>query len=277
MVLAGGGLTGIAWELGVLLGLADEGVDLLGAADVVIGTSAGSAVAAQALSGAPLADLFGRQLAADHRELKPTLDFEKLVRIFTDLGQADRRDPALLRRVGEIALSASTVTEAERRAVIEWRLPVHEWPPSPRLLITAVDVATGELRVFDGDDGVGLVDAVAASCAVPGVWPPVTIGDRRYMDGGVRSTANADLAAGAESVVVLAPLAGPTLAELDAEVAELVRQGARVVTVSADDDAAAAMGPNPLEPSRRPQAADAGRRQGAAAAGAVGPLAAPRG
>jgi len=72
--------------------------------------------------------------------------------------------------------------------------------------VTAVDAATGEFRTFDRDSGVPLVQAVAASCAVPGVYPPVTIGGRRYVDGGMRSAANVDLAAGVERVVVLAVL-----------------------------------------------------------------------
>ncbi|KOG91505.1 patatin, partial [Streptomyces varsoviensis] len=72
-----------------------------------------------------------------------------------------------------------------RRAVVERRLLSHEWP-ARRLLVTAVDAATGEFTAFDAASGVGIVDAVAASCAVPGVWPPVTIGAKRYIDGGVR-------------------------------------------------------------------------------------------
>ena len=64
----------------------------------------------------------------------------------------------------------------------------------------------GEFVAFEKSSGVSLVDAVAASCAVPGVWPPVTINGRRYIDGGMRSAVNADLAAGYERVVVLAPI-----------------------------------------------------------------------
>jgi NTE family protein len=268
LVLAGGGVTGIAWELGLLLGLRDGGVDVVGAADLVVGTSAGSAVGAQVLSGVDLEALYEQQLGP-HRELRPDFDFDALVQIFTELGQSDRHDPAVRKQIGELALAASTVGEAERRAVIEWRLPVHDWPSAPRLLLTAIDAESGELAVFDADAGVGLVDAVAASCAVPGVWPPVTIGDRRYMDGGVRSTVNADLAAGSDAVLVLAPMSGPAIAELDAELARL---DGRVLTVSADDEAAAAMGPNPLEPSLRPPSAQHGRRQGLAAADAVAEL-----
>ena len=52
--------------------------------------------------------------------------------------------------------------------------------------------------VFDAASDVRLLDAVGASCAVPGIWPPVTINGRRYIDGGIRSAANADLAAGCD-------------------------------------------------------------------------------
>ena len=161
-------------------------------------------------------------------------------------------------RLGVRALDAPTVPEADRRKVIEWRLPDHEWPTSPRLRITAIDTASGELVVFDRDSGVGLVDAVAASCAVPMIWPPVTIGSRRFMDGGVRSPTNADLAAGADVVVVLAPLSvGPVQAIADAEVEALRAAGSSVVVVQPDDDAVAVMGDNALDPSRRPAVADA--------------------
>lgn len=59
-----------------------------------------------------------------------------------------------------------------------------------------MDARTGEFAVFDSSGEASLVDAVGASCAVPGVWRPVTIGNRRFMDGGVRSIANADELAG---------------------------------------------------------------------------------
>ena len=91
-----------------------------------------------------------------------------------------------------------------RRRVIEHRLPSHDWPERD-LRITAIDVATGELVVFDSSSGVALVDAVAASCAVPGTWPPVTIGERRYMDGGVGSSVNTAVAADCATAVVLVP------------------------------------------------------------------------
>ncbi len=60
--------------------------------------------------------------------------------------------------------------------------------------------------VFNRESGISLLDAVAASCAVPLVWPAATINGKRYIDGGVRSSANADLATGCGRVVVLAPI-----------------------------------------------------------------------
>ena len=88
--------------------------------------------------------------------------------------------------------------------MIAGRLPSHEWPDCV-LRIPAIDTASGELVAFDRGSGVALVDAVAASCAVPGAWPPVTIRDRRYMDGGVGSTLNLALAGDCDVAVALVP------------------------------------------------------------------------
>jgi NTE family protein len=133
-----------------------------------------------------------------------------------------------------------------------------------------VDAATGETVVFTRDSGVDLVDAVAASCAVPGVWPPVTIGDRRYVDGGVRSSTNADLAAGCDRVLVVlpAPKDQPDpFSRLDAEIEQLAP--VPVLVVYADAASVAAFGTNPLSPLTRPPAARAGRAIGQAEAARV--------
>jgi NTE family protein len=265
LVLGGGGVTGIAWEIGVLLGLRDEGVDLVGA-DLTVGTSAGAAVGAQVLSGVDLDELYARQLDPHHHELAAELDFDLLVKVFGELARGPIDAPKLA-RVGAHALAAATVTESERRTVIEHRLPSHDWPAAA-LRLTAVDVRSGAFEAFDAASGVALVDAVAASCAVPGIWPPVTIGDRRFMDGGVRSAINSDLAEGHDRVVVLAPLAGPSEAMTSAEL-DALRGSASVAVVSSDEAAVEAMGPNALDPAMRRPAAEAGRRQGRAAAASV--------
>ena len=261
LVLGGGGVTGIAWTTGLLLGLAEGGVDLTDA-ELLVGTSAGAAVGAQVATGRSLQELYDLQCADDHREIAAELDLELLLPIFGEMRTSGGGplDAAGRARIGAMALEASSVPEADRRAVIEARLRTDAWPDR-RLVVTAVDAATGALVRFDGSDGTGLIDAVAASCAVPGIWPPVTIGGRRYIDGGVRSVANADLAAGSDPAILLAPLAGVGGLGLDAELASL--GDGRTLLVQADAAAQEAMGLNPLDPSRRRPAAEAGRRQSA--------------
>ncbi|MEH0985127.1 patatin-like phospholipase family protein [Micromonospora sp. CPCC 205556] len=264
LVLGGGGVTGVAWEWGLLAGLARRGV-ALAEADLVVGTSAGSVVGAQLCSGRPVGESYQAQLAPAVGEVAARFGVAAVARLVWAGGRT--RDAVRARaRIGAMALAARTPSEASRRAVIEARLPVREWP-ARRLLVTAVDAASGEFVVFDAGGGVSLVDAVGASCAVPGVWPPVTIGGRRYVDGGVRSAVNADLAAGAQRVVVLAPVTsafGP-MPRLSAQVAAL-RAAARVAVVSPDRAARAAIGRNVLDPARRAAAARAGFAQAAVVA-----------
>lgn len=263
LVLAGGGVAGIAWETGVLLGLRDVGVDLT-SPDLVVGTSAGSTVGAQVLSGIDLEELFARQVASEHQELTPLVDVERVTAFFADLGDSSGGpDVDTLRQVGMFAKGTETVHVEVRRAVVQWRLPSHEWPPVD-LRIIAVDVDDGERVVLTRESGVPLVDAVAASCAVPGVWPPVPVNGRVLMDGGTRSLTNLDLASGHDDVVALVPLPGLGAAQLEREAEDVRRGGARVRLVVADDDAVAGMGPNPLDPASRRPAAEAGRRQGRA-------------
>jgi NTE family protein len=268
LVLGGGGVTGVAWEIGLLAGLDDEGLGLTDA-DLVLGTSAGAVVAAQVTSGVPLRELYDRQLAGYAGEISARLRR----RTVATMGWAvvRSREPRTARaRIGRLALNTPTVPEAQRRAVIESRLPAHEWPAG-RLRVTAVDAESGEFAVFDKDHGVPLVDAVAASCAVPGVWPPVTIDGRRWIDGGMRSSANADLAEGYQRVVVLAPVSGGfgPIAKLSDQVAALREGGAQVRVVTPDRAARRAIGRNVLDPTRRSMAARAGHAQAGSAAGGI--------
>jgi NTE family protein len=259
LVLGGGGLTGIGWEWGILAGLAEAGVDLSDA-DLVIGTSAGSVVGAQLATGLDVEERYQAQLVPPDGELAATLGAKMMLRYA--LAMVGPRAPQEVRkRLGRLALRAKTGPESARQAVIESRLPVKEWPDRP-LQITAVDTATGEFRVFDRASEVSLVSAVAASCAVPGVWPPVTIDGRRYMDGGVRSGTNADLAAGYDRVVVIAPLPrgmGPMTGV--ATQVEALRARSRVTLVTPNSAAVQAFGRNVLDPKRRAGAARAGRTQ----------------
>jgi NTE family protein len=269
LVLGGGGLAGIAWATGVLTGLAEHGIDVTDA-DVIIGTSAGSAVAAQLGRSWSLAELFERQVdpASANRELVPYgLDMAKLWEdlLETRVGVSDPTEQR--RRVGTLALQNETVPESQRREVVAGRLPEHTWPERD-LRITAVNARTGEPVVFDRTSGVDLVDAVSASCAVPGVWPPVTIGTERFIDGGVRTMVNADLAEGYARILIVAPLPAPPL---DEEVEQL-RTASRVELIVPDENALGAFGDNPLDPATRKPSAEAGLAQGREAAAAVAAL-----
>jgi NTE family protein len=264
-VLAGGGLAGIAWETGILRGIADESSETATAlleSDVLVGTSAGSTVAAQLSSGLGLDALFDRQTTTSSTELNPNVDIEEIAELFlTAMLTPNTTKAEKLQKIGAVALSTATVAETVRRDVIAQRLPSHDWPDRV-LRISAIDTATGELVTFDRDSGVGLVDAVAASCAVPGVWPPVTIGDRRYMDGGVGSSVNMALASDCDVAVVLVPAGRSTPSPFDSGAAEEVDAFGGSFGVFADDDSLAAFGRNPLDPACRKPSALAGREQG---------------
>ncbi|MFE3577740.1 patatin-like phospholipase family protein [Streptomyces vinaceus] len=263
LVLGGGGLTGIGWEAGILYGLAEAGVDLT-AADLVVGTSAGSVVGAQLTSGLLTPrELYERQLGEPAGEAVARLGTGLLARYAVAMVRS-RDARAYRRRVGALALAADTGGETERRKVLESRLVSHTWPPR-RLVVAAVDALTGELAAFDRESGAGLVDAVSASCAVPGVWPPVTVGGRRFIDGGIRSATNADLASGYGRVVILAPmsLGSGLVPSPAAQAARLREAGARVLLITPSAQARKAFGRNVLDPARRDPAARAGLAQAA--------------
>jgi NTE family protein len=265
LVLGAGGEAGIAWEVGLLAGLAGRGVDLT-AADLVVGTSAGAGVAARINSGATLAELYETQLAPADGEIVTSFGPRVIAKYIWAVAPA-RRNPVRARiRLGRMAVRSRTEPATERRAVVAARLGTHDWPTG-NLLITAGDVDTGELATFDSGSGVDLVDAVGASCAVPGVWPPVTINGRRLMDGGMRSPANADLAAGYDRVVVVAPITRglkpmPSVIE---QVTELARSCQAVALLVPDAASVAAFGRNLLDPRTRAPSARAGYTQAAAA------------
>jgi NTE family protein len=273
LVLGGGGIAGIAWETGVLLGIADESPTVARAlldSDVLIGTSAGSAVVAQIGSGLSLADLFARQVSPASAEIDPGVGIDAIADLFlAALSDPDATVAQKRQRIGAVALAADTVAESVRRDVIAQRLPSHIWPDRV-LRVTAIDIATGELVVFDRDSGVELVDAVAASCAVPGAWPPVTIGDRRYMDGGIGSTINLHVADDCDTAVVLVPAGELAPSSFgDGPASEIAAFGGTALGLFADDESLAAFGSNPLDPRCRVASAEAGRAQGRREAAAV--------
>jgi NTE family protein len=287
LVLGGGGVTGVAWETGVLKGLRDAGVDV-GDADLVVGTSAGSIVGAQLTTGVDLDRLFEGQIDP----AAPAPPRADASRLFAFLGSVAMETgltrEQLTARTAALALEAEYPDTAARIESILARLPIREWPDR-RLLITAVDAGDGTLATWDRSSGVPLPIAVASSCAVPGVYPAVEINGHRYVDGGMRSATNADLAGGQDLVLVIAPTgARPPGADLmaalppdsalvqwanalDVEVAGLRAAGADVHVIVPDEAALDAIGTDVFDPARRSPAARAGRAQAAKAAELLAP------
>ncbi|WP_135457631.1 patatin-like phospholipase family protein [Mycobacterium sp. DL99] len=266
LVLAGGGIAGIAWETGILQGIADESpqtADALLASDVLVGTSAGSTVSAQLGSGLRLEELFERQIGAESAELDPGVSIDTVTDLFVKaVLTANTTKAQKLQQIGAVALNTATMDPAVRRKVIEARLPSHDWPDR-ELRISAVDIDTGELVTLDRNSGVSLVDAVTASCAVPAVWPVVTIAGRRFMDGGIGSAVNTVLAADCDTLVALVPQGRSTPSPFGTGAAQEVDGfDGRSLGIFADDDALAAFGTNPLDPDCRVPSAQAGRAQG---------------
>jgi NTE family protein len=276
LILGGGGVVGIAWEVGVLVGLTEAGVDVRNA-DLFLGTSGGATVAVQLTSGLSMEEVFQRQIdpALQAKELPVQVDIKQFMRDYARAIEGARNTTEALQRIGALALATPTVTEDERLAMIASRLPVQSWSQR-RLAIVTVDAHSGERIVFERESGGDLVDVVAASGAVPGIWPPVTIDGHRYIDGGSYSMANADLADGFDRVLVLAPDAPPvSLEKLDPQVELLRHHGAQVEVIVPDEAmkaVLASVGGNPLDPSVRDRAAHAGREQGRSIATRVASL-----
>jgi NTE family protein len=263
VVLGAGGLAGTAWMAGLAAGLRRVDVDLA-AADLIVGTSAGAIVGAMLTTGADLDRLATGTRPPEAREAGPPVDPTRLAELFALLGE-ERLDPAeARRRAGQFAVTADAGPEQTHLARTGALIGARDWSDRP-LLVTAVDTETGDPAVWDAASGVPLRSAVASSTALPGVFPPITINGRRYMDGGLRSGTNADLAAGARVLVVIEPLAH--MFPRDALRREIDAVGASaVVTIVPDPAAVAAFGENPFDRAAWEPTYQAGVRQAPEAA-----------
>jgi NTE family protein len=277
---------GIAWETGLLAGLAENGVDLA-QADFILGTSAGSFVGSQLAMGRRPADMAGAILAEADRVSAAVAAGSRpnggarppnLALLFQKMQEArsGERDPQLVRReIGQFALEAQTMDEESFIKSFGRQLSEAQadaWPERG-YACTAVDAETGAFVVWNAESKVGLARAVASSCSVPGVYPPITINGRRYIDGGMRSGSNADLATGHELVVVVglrtagdAEASQRMRAPLEQEMQVLRDGGARTELILPDDASVDAFGLNLMDGRVRPAAAKAGLAQGRALA-----------
>jgi NTE family protein len=223
------------------------------------------------------------QPVGQNRERPPSLPMGTVFERMRAIGAAATSAADLQRAMGAFGLESDATlgpAAGQRRAMVAARLPRPEWPDRP-MIVVAVDAHTGELAAFDRDSGVDLVDAVTASTALPGMAPTHNINGTHYINGGVRSNENADLASGYTNVVVLAPFGGRSQTPLEpdpagqfeglrrlpgmdlaSQVEALRRQGSHVEVITPDADSRAAMGTNQMDPATRIPAARAGFAQG---------------
>jgi NTE family protein len=294
LVLGVGGVLGEAWMWGYLGGAHGATGEDFRRARQLIGTSAGSIVAARLAGGED--PRRGEERVRWDGEAEPA---RRPGALRGAIERASRVSLGAFSPLAAPALSAATSGGALARAAVLARVPrgrialndlrsrVDALSPrfDGRLRLVAVDRGSGRRVVF-GDNGApeaSVADAVAASCAVPGVFAPVSIGGREYVDGGVWSPTNLDLArAGSDDrVLCLVPTAamgtGPALAlrglaagwrlTTSVEAAAARRRGAHVEIVVPDGGAAAAMGSDLMNPGRRARVLAEGFRQGAAREG----------
>ena len=227
LVLGGGGLVGLAYHAGVLKALDDFGIDP-SIAEITVGTSAGAVIGAYLGAGWTAGDFYdyahGRHKFAAHDEHEQRREVRELFDpMWTNRSERIRRSmgslftlasargfwkagvpPPSLRRAFPSGMYSTKASQSR----FARDLP-EEWPRDG-LYISAVDVYTGA-RVAFGSEGAPpatLREAVLASTAIPGLFPPVRIGNRHYVDGGIASASSLDLAAdaGCETILCVAPL-----------------------------------------------------------------------
>ena len=271
MVLAGGGYAASAWEIGMVTGMADGGLDVR-TADLFVGTSSGSRVALHLASGAAHEEVFQHRLQpeAPSSERTAVIDWVGLRDGVARAKQAGGSPTEILQRMGSLAVAAASGRNgSSRREIVAAQLPVETWPEK-RLLIATVNAETGERRAFDRESGIDLVDAVIASTASFG-WPPTLFEGEHYIDGGFYSTNNADLATGFDQVMILAmkpppgiPIPSMSLVTLDETVKILQDSGALVEVIHPDENTLAALAAagGVMNPAISAPSAMAGRVQG---------------
>ncbi|WP_441246263.1 patatin-like phospholipase family protein [Kitasatospora sp. McL0602] len=268
LALGAGGPVGAAWMAGLACGLRRGGVDL-GEADLIVGTSTGAIVGAVLAAGQDPARLATPVRPAGSDGTPPQVDGHRLGEAFAVLRDAASNPAEARRRVGRIALAAETGPEQAHVARMRALVGAERWPDR-KLLITVLDAETGEQEVFDRASGAPLASAVAASTAFPGIYPPITIDGRRYMDGSLQSATNARLAAGARTLVVIDPQAHLFPRELLHQ--ELAVAAAHtVVTIEPDPASIHAFGSDLSDRAAWEPAYRAGLRQAADAVGRLSP------
>ncbi|MHB1445348.1 MAG: patatin-like phospholipase family protein [Acidimicrobiales bacterium] len=233
LVLGAGGTVGLAYHAGALKALQQVAGFRPDDADLVIGTSAGSVVAAYIRAGWSTEDLWNLVLSGVQLPPGPVSDAEPeqgsgaLPELFArafdtpmdlirrSLGSAFVMGRSVLRLPLPVlpgplrrAFPAGLFRMSDGRLRLESDLP-SEWPQKA-IWLCAVDIVSGRRIVLGRSrpPRMTLAQAVMASCAIPGVYPPVRYGRRELIDGGAHSTTNLDLAAqaGSDLIISLVPM-----------------------------------------------------------------------
>src|SRR5580693_5795524 len=297
LVLGAGGVLGAAWMTGALACLQDWLADPLGDADVIVGTSAGSVLAAALRCRATIGEMVAWQRGEATGALR-----ESVVLATRDgpLPPLPHLRPGSLPhgRGQHIALRSlvDTLHRSRRPSGETGQADRGEAPAWVRddTWISAVDYDTGQRVLFGqrGAPAASLPDAVVASCSIPGWYSPAIIGGRRYVDGGVRSATSLDVLAGTDvqEIYVLAPMASthadqplqPHL-RIERQIRQLLTRavlrqaralaaaGKRVTVLTPGPADLAAMGINLMDPRRRQAVLETSFRTSAAALAQLGP------
>jgi NTE family protein len=292
LVLGGGGILGEAWMSAVLAGLEESAGFDARACSGFVGTSAGSIVAAGLVAGIDPRSRLGRLPE------QPPVPVGEVLRGRGALGRALElgltAGGSAAAPLAAVGLRSSELGGALMRRAALGRLPAGRRSLAGlgreldragarfdgRLLVSAVDLRSGR-RVMFGAPGAPATPvgaAVEASCAIPGVFRPVEIGGRRYVDGGVWSPTNMDRAPAGRGARVLClnptgslrPTRATPLGALGllsrwiaaVEALALERGGVSVRTVSPDAATQAAMGANLMDSRPRSNVIAAGVSQG---------------
>ena len=252
LVLGAGGVLGAAWTIGALAALEEETGWDPRTAEIIIGTSAGSVLAALLGSGIGVSTLLNHQrgvvVPGD-----PQIEFDYEGAPLPPWPRLRLGSPGLLRqvarhprRVTPLTALASILPEgrgsvAPIGALIEAAAGAGAWASHPHTWLIATDYATGKRVVFGrtGAPKATLAEAVMASCSIPGWYAPMTIGGRRYIDGGSCSAASLDLLAGRDldEVYVLSPMTSWSFDRPASRTARAERYLRRLVTKRIDREA----------------------------------------
>jgi len=283
LVLGGGGPVGRAWQTGLATGFAEGTIDLSGA-DLIVGTSAGAIVGAEIALGHDMKNALPAPTAATAMTAPspPSKTMQEILLAISRLSSSPNPEEDL-RKIAQTALAADTPSEeaALNRSNLTGVTGQH-WPSN--LTVTSINTATGVRQIWDSTSGVELARALAASSALPGVWPPITVGENRYMDGGIYSALNADVAKGHQRVVVIScfnlaptPESAPNSASSGRSLreVEMLRSGGSTVEIIAPDDSFLRLtnnGAMMLNPALETEAFRLGREQALSELTKVGAL-----